>query len=68
MTKIRLRIAAQVEIGGHKPGSEFQVPATDGLPTDLYWRKRVADGSAILVSDTPAAARPAAPKAAPKKD
>lgn len=70
MMKIKLRIAASVEIGGRKPGEEFMVKATDDkTPLDLYWRRRLADGSAVLVADPAPAARPAAPpKAAAKKD
>lgn len=65
MPTIKLRIAATVPIHGKKPGETFDVEAdSDGMPLPKLWRKRVADGGAETVSDTPPKkAAPAAPAA-----
>ena len=73
MTKTaRLRICGPVSIHGQKPGQDFEVPAdTAGVPLDLLWRKRLADGSCVstnnpLPADQPAAqSLPALPEPAP---
>lgn len=48
--RITLKNVSSVDLGGKKAGSIFKVPATDdGVPADLYWRKRIADGSVVTV-------------------
>jgi hypothetical protein len=65
MQKITLKITAPMKTGGFMPDQEFRVDAVDGLPADIYWRNRLDDGDAVVVStDEP---QPA-PKAAKKKD
>lgn len=72
MTRINLRITAAIAIAGRAPGAEFQVAATDGVPSDLYWRRRIEDGEAVIVPESVPEAEPApaapARKASAKKD
>jgi hypothetical protein len=66
MSKIWLRIDAAIAVGGRAPGAVFGVPVTDGVPADLYWRNRIADGDAVVVPDPHAASVPdPAPEPAP---
>lgn len=62
--KITLKIVSPVVIGGRLPGQVFRVAAVDGVPAELYWRSRIADGSAVVE----AAPTPQAAKAAKQKD
>lgn len=42
--QLRLKVTGPVPIGGHRPGEEFLVRCDDeGIPVDLYWRRRLAD-------------------------
>ena len=69
-TKVTLKITAAVAVGGRRPGDVFRVDAVDDVPRDLYWRSRIKDGEAEIVSPEPAEpVRPApTPKAAKQKD
>lgn len=57
-------VAASVAIGGKQPGEVFQLPVDeDRTPVELYWRKRLADGSVALhVADATAEPSPASPQ------
>lgn len=44
MKTITLKIIGPTTLHGHKPGDVFEVPVdADGVPTDLLWRRRLAD-------------------------
>ncbi len=46
---IHLEVTAQVEVGGRMPGEVFSEPASKGKIWDLYWSKRLKDGSVVRV-------------------
>mgnify|MGYP000897041946 CR=1 FL=1 len=67
MAKITLKNVSQTTLKGTKPGQTFQVDADgDGAPIDLYWRKRLADGSAERVA-SPATPADTVPRSAKTK-
>jgi hypothetical protein len=48
-----------VDIGQKRPGEVFKLHVhDDGSPVDLYWRKRLSDGSIQRTLETPAKAVP----------
>jgi hypothetical protein len=75
--KLTLEITGPVAIGGHRPGTRFEIEAFEcGTPVDRFWRKRLADeathncGAVRVVTpetappsadDTPAPSAPSRP-------
>lgn len=43
MATLKLKITGPVALGGKQPGDVFELPAEDGIPLDLYWRRRLED-------------------------
>ena len=58
--KVNFKNITTVELGGKLPGEVFPLDVMDDgkTPSDLYWRKRIADGS-VEPDVEPAAAPPA---------
>ena len=51
--RMTLKNVAQCPLFGKAPGEEFLVVSKDGEPVDLHWRKRIADGSVVVIPDAP---------------
>lgn len=69
--RIKLKNVAACPLLGKAAGEEFSVEGADGIPADLYWRKRIADRSVIVLTEDPPAApvkSSASPKPATKKE
>lgn len=67
--KVLLTNTTSVPIGGKRPGATFSVEADDdGVPVDIFWRKRLADNSVVKAdaADSAAPAAPVARAASPK--
>lgn len=52
MAKITIKNVSTATLRGVKPGQTAQVD--DEGPIGLYWRKRIADRSVVLVVESPA--------------
>ena len=38
-----MKIRINKDMGIYKVGTQITVPDTDGIPADIYWRRRLAD-------------------------
>lgn len=55
--KIAMKNTSPVAIHGKAPNEVFYVPAIDGAPADIKWRKRLVEGAVTIIN-------PAAPDSA----
>jgi len=70
MPKLTLKNIGQVALGGKRPGEQFAIDCDeDGVPTDIYWRRRLRDeevhncGVIVVVASPAKPSAPAEPAA-----
>ena len=71
MARAFFRNTTTVRLFGKQPGERFQLAiGDDGAPTEVHWRKRLAEGAIepVVKAASPASSSPASdPEASPAK-